>query len=178
MEMTRTMPSCYRLFATVFSYPASNYQEAVNSLAESPELQSEVTGLLANFKKSAAGLNLADLEEAFTYTFDLNPGCCLELGWHLYGETYKRGEFLVKMRQYLRSFGIPETSELPDHLSHCLQVLENLDHAEALTFTRDYLLPALAKIIKAFPADNLYHPCILALQLFLTNKYSLIEESP
>ncbi|NOZ08368.1 MAG: hypothetical protein GXO91_05770 [FCB group bacterium] len=176
MEMTRTAQSCYRLFATVFSYPTTEYQEAVGSLAESAGLSPEVSGMLARFKEAVAGLNLAGLEEAFTYTFDLNPDCCLELGWHLYGETYKRGEFLVTMRQYLRNFGIPETSELPDHLSHCLLVLENLSPDNAVSFTQTYINPALGKIVNAVPEDNPYRSCILALQTHLTKKYSINED--
>ncbi len=41
-------------------------------------------------------------EELYTRTFDLNPVCALEIGWHLFGEDYERGAFLVRMRDQLR----------------------------------------------------------------------------
>ena len=63
------------------------------------------------------------LEEAFTGTFDVNPACALEVGWHLFGEEYARGMFLVRMREELRKYGLAESSELPDHVSHVLAIV-------------------------------------------------------
>ena len=34
---------------------------------------------------------LWQIEETFTRTFDVNPACALEVGWHLFGEEYARG---------------------------------------------------------------------------------------
>src|SRR6266568_3182701 len=56
-------------------------------------------------------------QELYVQTFEFNPACTLELGWHLFGENYERGEFLVRMREQLRRHGIAESNELPDHLT-------------------------------------------------------------
>ena len=69
----------------------------------------------------------AGLEELYTRTFDINPVCSLETGWHLFGEDYNRGAFLVRMRGLLRQHGIEEGAELTDHLESALRVLSVME---------------------------------------------------
>jgi nitrate reductase assembly molybdenum cofactor insertion protein NarJ len=89
------------------------------------------------------------MQELYVQTFEFNPACTLEIGWHIFGENYERGEFLVRMREQLRRYGIAETSELPDHLCHILPLLDRLDSEEAADLAGQFVLPALAKIKEA-----------------------------
>jgi nitrate reductase delta subunit len=98
------------------------------------------------------------MQELYVQTFEFNPACTLEIGWHLFGENYERGEFLVRMRQELRRHGIPESTELPDHLTHLLPLIDRMEHAEAARLAGEYLLPALGKIQLA--EDNPYGPVL------------------
>jgi len=86
------------------------------------------------------------MQELYVQTFVFNPACTLEIGWHIFGENYERGEFLVRMREQLRSHGIAESCELPDHLCHILLLLDRLDSEEAADLVGQFVLPALAKI--------------------------------
>ena len=86
------------------------------------------------------------MQELYVQTFEFNPACTLEIGWHIFGENYERGEFLVRMREQLRRHGITESSELPDHLCHILPLLDRLDAEEAADLVGQFVLPALAKI--------------------------------
>ena len=86
------------------------------------------------------------MQELYVQTFEFNPACTLEIGWHIFGENYERGEFLVRMREQLRRHGIAESSELPDHLCHILLLLDRLDPEEAADLVGQFVLPALAKI--------------------------------
>ncbi len=54
---------------------------------------------------SSSSTQLWEVEEAFTRTFDVNPACALEVGWHLFGEEYTAAMFLVRMREELRKHG-------------------------------------------------------------------------
>ena len=65
-------------------------------------------------------LDDTQLEELYTRTFDLNPVCTPEVGWHIYGEQYRRGRFLVQARELLKIVGVDERGELPDHLMSLL----------------------------------------------------------
>jgi len=98
------------------------------------------------------------MQELYVRTFEFNPACTLEIGWHLFGENYERGEFLVRMRQELRRHGIAESTELPDHLAHLLPLVARMEREEAARLAGEYLLPALGKIQLA--QDNPYRPVI------------------
>jgi len=137
----------YASLAVLFSYPTESYHrhadECLCALRNAP------TGVHSEFQKfhaEIADLSTDEVQELFTRTFDLNPMCTLEVGWQLYGEDYQRGEFLVKMREHLREFGVAESGELPDHLSHALALLGKLDADEAREFASVYVLPALDKM--------------------------------
>ncbi|MDP6051464.1 MAG: molecular chaperone TorD family protein, partial [Candidatus Latescibacteria bacterium] len=118
---------------------------------------------------------LEEIEESFTRLFDMNPSCCLEIGWHLYGEDYQRGMFLVNMRQSLAEEQLEETVELPDHLSHCLRLFTRLEPEDAEIFSQKYLQPAIAKIRTALEAENPYTCVIDLIQYILEEQYGTVE---
>lgn len=72
-----------------------------------------------------------ELEELYTRTFDMAPDHTLDLGWHVHGETYKRGNLLVELRRLETAHGVDAGGELPDHLGVFLRLLARLDDAEA-----------------------------------------------
>jgi nitrate reductase delta subunit len=88
-------------------------------------------------------------QELYVQSFEFNPACTLEIGWHLFGENYERGEFLVRMREQLRRFGIAESTELPDHLTYLLALIPRMDRGEAAELVGQSVLPALGKIREA-----------------------------
>ena len=110
------------------------------------------------------------LQELYVQTFEFNPACTLEIGWHLFGENYERGEFLVRMREQLRRYGIAETSDLPDHLRHLLLLIGRADPAEAAELAGQFVLPALGKIKDALK-DNPYQTLIAAVEAKLEADY-------
>jgi nitrate reductase delta subunit len=109
----------------------------------------DLLGECPAFAAAVAGESLESLQELYTRTFDLNPECSLEIGWHLFGEEYERGAFLVKMRQELRRYGIPESTELPDHLTHALRLAARMAAEDARVFSSRFILPALEKMLAA-----------------------------
>lgn len=132
----------------LLTYPGEDYpalvQKAGNALdAEFPEAARS----LETFIEATGEFSASEFQESFTRTFDLNPVCCLEIGWQLHGEEYARGTLMVAIRDRLRSFGIEESGELPDHLSHILLLLGRMDQAEASEFIDSRVSPALDKMI-------------------------------
>lgn len=152
------------LLAQLLSYPKAGYADAARACqellrAEFPE-QAAAFGRFVQYAQTA---HSEEMEELFTRTFDLNPVCCLEAGWHLYGEDYNRGEFLVKMRQLLRQHGVAETIELPDHLSNLLPLLGRMKSEEAGPLCASFLLPALEKMQAGLEGrQNPYEPVLSA----------------
>jgi len=113
-----------------------------------------------------------ELEELYTRTFDINPVCSLEVGWHLYGEDYNRGAFLVGMRGLMRDLGVAEGTELPDHLTSVLRVLGRMAPEEADGFARGYVLPAVGKMLSGFPdGENPYRDVVEEIERFLRDRH-------
>ncbi len=142
------MDTLTRLSA-LFRYPDEGYAARAQALAAA--IGSAAVG---SFATRIAGLTTTALQERYIDTFDLNPSATLEIGWHLFGEQYERGMFLVTLREGLRAAGIAETGELPDHLLHVLPLLDAMPPTDRDTFVERHLIPALDKIGAVVPAEN------------------------
>ena len=141
----------YQKLAVLFDYPGEEYVERVSTCATAMKSELPKAALLfEQFRREIDGFSTDDMQELFTRTFDLNPACTLEVGWQLYGEDYRRGEFLVRMRQELREKCLPESTELPDHLTHALALLGRMEADEAAEFAGRFLLPAIDKMLAAW----------------------------
>lgn len=129
-----------------------------------PEVGEELDALESYF----ASHRESELEEVFTRTFDSNAERALEVGWHLHGENYARGVFMVRMRKLLRDAGVEESSELPDHLSHVLLVMAHSDSSVSQALASGVVTPALNKIIEGFgDSGNPYLGVITGLLRYL-----------
>ncbi len=168
-----------RLFhlARLLSYPEQLYKEKSLEFINTLTTGSQESEMLDSFHDYVASAELYQIEELFTSTFDMNKTACLELGWHLYGEDYQRGEFLVKMRGALEEYQINESVELPDHISHCLLLLANLDDEEAHIFATEYISKALTFILNGFDKENPYHGLLMCLQSMLQKIYTSSTET-
>lgn len=136
----------FEQLAPFFTYPDETY--AARAAACAQELDSED---LRVFAALIAAVPLAMRQEFFVQTFDFNPATTLEIGWHLFGEQYERGQFLVDLRERLRAAGIEEQRELPDHLIHVLPLAARMPPADRADFAARTLAPALDKIAAALP---------------------------
>ncbi len=140
-------PKTLRTLSRLLTYPDEQTVEAAELLfiilqGELPEAAANMSSFGAYAEQHA----LWELEEAFTGTFDVNPACALEVGWHLFGEEYARGLFLVRMREELRKYGLEESSELPDHITHVLAIIGAMPDDEATRFVTACVLPAVKKM--------------------------------
>lgn len=150
-------------------YPAPGYAGTLEALAATIGSASpEAARRLADFGGRIGGLPIGERQELFTRTFDLNPLCALEIGWHLYGDDYARGAFLVRLRQALRRHGIGEGGELPDHLATVLVLLPRLDPTEASELVTTAVRPALARMRPALArAKSPFEPLLDAIDALL-----------
>lgn len=169
----------YDALADLLTYPdrdfAARLQAAGQSLASFP---GEAAGRLERFAEKIAGRSTTDMEELFTQAFDLNPICSLEVGWHLFGEQYARGEFLVEMRQTLRQLHLTESTELPDHLTHVLRALGRMPQSQGQTFAGRYVLKALDKMLTGMRGQNCpYEEVLEAARAVVLSPYGVeVEE--
>ena len=151
------------------AYPREGFRASVTNCRE--RLQSvdeEAAAALGAFCDATGDLDQNGLEELYTRTFDLNPVCTLEVGWHLYGEQYRRGRFLVQARDLLQRVGIEEQGELPDHLMSLLPAVACLDPENAAVFAGTYMVPAVDKMLSGLEGKaNPYEQVLRAVRQIL-----------
>ena len=140
----------YEVFAGLLEYPDEQWAVPIGIGGE--------TDALANFRCGIEELTLNDLQELYTRTFDLNPVCALEIGYHLFGENYKRGEFLANLRETEASFELGQEHQLPDYLPVLLRLLTKLQDEELRSsLIGECLIPAIDKMLRPLKeSDNPY----------------------
>jgi nitrate reductase delta subunit len=143
------MRSLYQCFARMLEYPAGGtLHAAVKAQGLLMDKDPEAAAQLKEFHDYAESLPPGRLEEVYTGTFDLDAACHPYVGYHLFGETYKRSIFLVELKGRYSAVGFtfPE-NELPDHLAVILHFLAvTRDNTQAEEIARDALLPVLDRM--------------------------------
>ena len=141
----------------------------------SPEAAAEVEA----FSGWAAGSDETEREELYARTFDLHPPHCLDLGYQLFGESYKRGAFLVRVQAAVRRHQIPQGAELGDHLTVVLPLLEALPEEEAESLADEAVLPVLGKVLGAFSErENPYRHLLEAARAVLMARFRIDRIGP
>lgn len=163
--------------AYALAYPGDCFEERLNeAVAVIRRHAPEAAVPLAAFRDAVLPLATEEREEWYTRTFDINPVCSLEIGWQLFGEEYHRGALLVRLRHELRRHGIEESTELPDHLTHVLSLLDRMADAEAQSFAACCVIPAVDKMLVAFDGvRNPYGDVLLAVGLFLKQRFVTVS---
>lgn len=138
--------------ASVLEYPAVDWFERFEKCKELYFLTDlSKIECFSHFCLEIRKFSLLELQELYTRTFDLNPVCALEVGYHLFGEDYKRGEFLARLRESENPYELGQERQLPDYLPVMLRLLEKMEDAEERAAMIGYcLIPALQKMIEAF----------------------------
>jgi nitrate reductase assembly molybdenum cofactor insertion protein NarJ len=168
------------LFSNVLSYPdantASRTEELYNELREIDPASSDV---IFPFVKTVQSLKLSELEELYTLTFDIQALCSLDLGYVLFGEDYKRGEFLVNVSAMQKEFNPNlKSSELADHLPNVLSLHFHMpEGATKSDFTQRLIMPGIEKMLQSFKGDletsNIYARPLFCLKNYFSRNYKM-----
>jgi nitrate reductase delta subunit len=165
------MTDLYRLFAGLLEYPTASLESQAQACRERLSAAGcPAAAVLEGFRSHVEQLPLARLEELYTRTFDLQAVCSPYVGYHLFGDSYKRGMFMARLNEGYRDRGFSSGTELPDHVAVVLRFLDlGAEDEFSQTLLREGLAPALGKMAQAFgdPSDNPYCEVIGALLLAL-----------
>ncbi|MCC6572272.1 MAG: molecular chaperone TorD family protein [Planctomycetes bacterium] len=162
-----------KLFASLLRYPGREYASTVESLLDELDESSPAHTALNELLKFVRGKSRLQLEEEFTHTFDINAAVSLDVGFHLFGLAYKRGEFLVKVREALREAGLNEGTELPDHLPNLLELAAAMDEERATALVQECIFPAIQRMTGVVTAGG-FHLALIALRVFLDEHFRCV----
>lgn len=146
----------YRYIAHLFNYPGGDYRTVVEKLHS--ELQEYSESLVDDFLPVAGHFtsnSTAELQEYYIRTFDINAVCYLDVGYVLFGEESKRGQFLLNMKSEQIKANNDCGTEFADHLPNFLTLLPKIEDKlfrEELVVTM--LLPALKHMLENFSNEE------------------------
>jgi nitrate reductase delta subunit len=167
------MKSIYENLADLLDYPVADWQSRCDECKELLTAESEsFVSQFSLFATETEKLSLSELQELYTRTFDLSPVCALDIGYHLFGENYKRGVFLANLRETEAPFDLGQEHQLPDFLPVLLRLLTKLDD-EGLrsALIVDCMIPALEKMLKTLSeGENPYRHLIAAVNTKLKSE--------
>jgi nitrate reductase delta subunit len=148
--------------ADLLEYPSSDWDRRLaHAVAITAERNPALLAGLRRFLRAVEPLSIPALQELYTVTFDLNPVCSLDVGYHLFGENYKRGEFLANLREIESGVGLDTMNQLPDYLPILLRLIGRLEEVERRKdLIAECIVPALARMCEAMPSDNPYRSLI------------------
>lgn len=148
--MDERMTDMLDQIGAVLGYPGEDFHGRVAAALTLADRGSELLGNCdAGRDFSAAAAALADYLEAegadaaaerYTVLFDLSPVCTLSIGYHVFGETYARGELLAGLVGELQRHGVDPGSELPDHLPVLLRLLGRMEDVDSRQLLLSVLL--------------------------------------
>ena len=167
------MNHLFETLASLLEYPTGDLNLRVERAKQWLTIQKpEVAVQFISFRRKIRAFSVDKLEELYTQTFDLNPVCTLDIGYHVFGENYKRGELLAKLRETEAPFELGQAHQLPDHLPVLLRLLAKLEDEELrLALIGEILIPALAKMLEALgQTDNPYRDLIEVISNTLENE--------
>lgn len=147
----------YNHLANLFRYPDESYRENVQCCVELlklyyPEAYTEIFP----FHKYINENDIYDIEEVFVKTFHIQAICFLDLGYVLFAEDYKRGDFLVKVKNEQRKVNNDCGEELADNLPNILTLMVLLEDEEFLSeFAVRIVKPAIEKMLEEFDVSRM-----------------------
>lgn len=168
----------YTTLSQLLDYPRSNYRALSTELATKlfqidPKWQETV----APFVTSLNELDDGKIEELFTSTFDVQGVCCLEVGYAMFGEDYKRGQYMAELKVLYRDLSIDCSVELPDHLSNMLRMIPKLGYSDAFMLVQLTVLPGIAKMKQSFgESNNIYRNLLTCVEALLALDFAKNNE--
>lgn len=148
----------YQKLAEVFKYPNHDtYKQNVSDCFEM--LKEHYPAAAVPFERFAKFVEANDMfriEEVFGLTFHIQAICYLDLGYVLFGEDYKRGDFLVHMKKEQEKIGHDCGVELPDNLAMILELMYlSKDDLFIDELGKRIMIPAVEKMEQEFDAARL-----------------------
>lgn len=136
----------FDLIAVALEYPSEQTPASTTEAAEGAP-HDALAGALANLSAWLGGRDIDEVREVYTRLFDLSPVCTMNVGYHVFGDTYARGALLAGLVSEMRTVGLDPGNELPDYLPNLLRLAGRLTDAEDIDLMiRQLIVPGLDRM--------------------------------
>ena len=105
-----------------YRYPVPN-RLAILGEAVERDLTGSAQRRMRRFVAAVGKLSTTEWEELHTRTLDLSPLFAPYVGHLIWGENYRRGEFMADLKRQMEIHGVDLGGELPDHIEPVLRYL-------------------------------------------------------
>lgn len=141
--------------SALLRYPGADFRARLREATDSMGgVWPETAEALGRFAQAVGSASPAELEELFTKTFEIQAICCLEVGYVLFGEDYRRGIFLAQLKDEHRHAGHDCGVELADHISNVIALLGLSDREELRQDLATAAIPAVRSMLEGFAEDR------------------------
>ena len=162
--------------AGLFMYPGKFdiHRAVLEILKTVPETLPECRSELLKFRALIDAMSGERLEEIYIGAFDVASETCPYIGYQVFGDNFKRGEFLVGLKTMFRKSGFADESDLPDHIAVLLKFIAAIGETtpEVPELVSYAIHPAVEKIIRSMeqnPGDNPYIHLWRTVRLIMTD---------
>ena len=159
----------YTHIAALFNYPSRDFNEVTTQLAA--DFKNYGQSLVDDFLPVASHFTskqTSELQEYYIRTFDVNAACYLDIGYVLFGEESKRGQFLLNMKNEQLKADNDCGTEFADHLPNVLTLLPKIkDNIFREELVVSMLLPALKHMLENFRTEENVYKVLLKLLVFV-----------
>jgi len=154
----------YEQLAALFDYPDATYPSRVQAAQQSLETHwpdaahqlAAFAGALPGGPDALAPDGLAEMQEVFTRSFDIQAITTLSVGYLMFGDDYKRGDLLAHLNREQRAAGVDCGCELSDHLPNILRLMARWTDDELVTeLAQEIVRPAVEKMLAEFGPDRM-----------------------
>jgi nitrate reductase delta subunit len=131
-----------KIVSLLLQYPDEGFCRSLPFIEETLDRlpNSSARDVLVRFISYLQATPLLCLQETYTRTFDLDPSTCLNLSYHLLGDSEKRGNVMAGLRQIYHEAGFETiTGELPDYLPLMLEFLSECPECDGAGMLWSYL---------------------------------------
>jgi len=145
----------YKNIASLFSYPEEQLKQNASKNHKWFKDNYSDCDKAISFLEFLENTSISELQENYIFTFDVNAASTLDIGFVLFGEDLKRGEFLLKLKEEHTLAGNDCGTELADHLPNILNLISASSDEDFLQELVSFLLiPVLKTQIKEFKLED------------------------
>ena len=174
----------YTYFGKMLRFPHDDIRPMIGeciNIVKMGQYPEDIVRELSSFQKDVDRLTLQELQELYTYTFELTSETTLDMGYYVH-EGFKRATNLLTIKTMYREQGFPfdevAKGELPDNLAVILQFVGHLKDEELKkNFVKSYVIMSMEKLNRNFQNKrNAYRHLINATYKLLDKDIKDIKE--